>query len=268
MIKPARLLLPATTLLAMLSANAYGQSDYYFGKIGKFPIVVELQRDGNALSGWYFYRAQGKEIRLDGSIASDGTFHLNELADGKKTALFEGTVANGLWHGNWHKLTGSNPALPFAFEQAHDDANALDGSYTCSGKRHDSIAGGQYQSDLRWNLKLAISAGRVRTFVAGQTTRMDDKSEQACSMGLADLHQQSSKVGVLLKAKADTPDEGNPECSVKVVGDADTLLVTFGDGSKADDDCRGVGNVMFCSARGGWANFVLDRHANTCKALM
>ncbi len=265
--KFARLLLPAAVLLAVLTHKAYARSDYYFGAIDKFPIVVELQRDGEKVSGWYFYRSQAREIQLTGSIGPEGSFRLYESTDGNKNAEFEGSIKDGVWQGNWHKTTVGAAPLPFVFKAADAPAGNLDGSYSCSGKRHDSIANGQYQSDLRWSLKLTIAKGRVRAFNTNQTTRMDDHSEQACSIDLGDLGQQAAKVGALLKAKNDSEEQDGRECTVRIVGDADTAVIQFGASGKDGDDCRGVGTTMFCSARGGWADLVLDRKANTCKTL-
>lgn len=263
---PPRLLL-ATVLLAALPPCARAESHYYFGAIDKFPVVVELEQDGNRLHGWYVYRSQAKQIQLDGTLATDGAFRLNELADGKETALFEGRAQQGLWQGQWHKLSTGTAPLAFSFNEVRDSANGLNGEVACSGKRHDSIANGQYQSTLHWNLKLAFTAGRARRFSANQTTRMDDGSEQACSIDMGDLRQQHATAGALLQAKGDPGDGGSTECSVRVIGDADTIVVTFGDPGQDGNDCRGVGSTMFCSARGGWADYVVDRKANTCKAL-
>jgi hypothetical protein len=263
---PPRLLL-ATLLLAALPPCASAESHYYFGAIDKFPVVVALEQDGNKLHGWYFYRSQAKQIQLDGTLANDGAFRINELEDGKKAALFEGRALQGLWQGQWHKLSAGTAPLAFSLTEARDTAHILNGEVACSGKRHDAIANGQYQSTLHWNLKLAFAAGRARRFSASQTTRMDDGSEQACSIAMGDLRQHSSTAGALLQAKGDPADGGSAACSVRVIGDADTMVVTFGDPRQDGNDCRGVGSTMFCSARGGWADYVVDRRANTCKAL-
>ncbi len=262
-----RALLSTAALLAVFPSRAYALSDIYFGSIDTYPIVVELQRDGEALSGWYFYRAHAKLIQLSGSMGRDGSFRLDELSSGKKTAAFEGHSKDGQWQGNWHAANNAAAPLSFTFKPADAQANALDGSYACTGKRHDSTANGQYQSDLRWNLKLAVAAGRVRAFSAKQTTRMDTLVEQGCSINLGDVRQQPAAVGVLLKAQGDSDDDQAHDCTVRVIANADTAIVKFGSDGTGGDDCRGLGATMFCSARGGWADMVLDRKNNTCKAL-
>ncbi len=117
-----------------------------------------------------------------------------------------------------------------------------------------------------------MAAGGGLSLSTSKTTRMDDNSEQACSRDLRDLQQQPPAKGIFLKAKRDDDGDANDnadgrDCTVRIVGDADTAVIKFGASGKDGDDCHGASTTMFCSARGGWGDLVLDRKANTCKVL-
>ena len=73
-------------------------------------IQMRLRRDGEDLKGRYFYEKTREKsgllvpILLQGKIASDGTFKLDEFdGDGKQTGAFQGKIS--------YKPGGSEPAL-------------------------------------------------------------------------------------------------------------------------------------------------------------
>ena len=57
------------------------------------------------------------------------------------------------------------------------------------------------------------------------------------------------------------------ECTIRIVGNAETLWVKFGEAGAENNDCHGVGSTMFCSARGGWGDLVMDVQNMKCKAV-
>ena len=77
---------------------------------------MTIERDGDALSGWYFYSEVGKELKLTGSIDASGAFTLEESLDAKKTGEFRGQLAGTRWSGQWRRPEGGAP-LPFTAAQ-------------------------------------------------------------------------------------------------------------------------------------------------------
>ena len=63
------------------------------GTVGAYKVQMRLRRDGDALSGTYFYEhARGGRLRLEGTIDGEGRFTLREFdAAGAQTGLFKGT---------------------------------------------------------------------------------------------------------------------------------------------------------------------------------
>lgn len=65
------------------------------GEAGKIRIQMRLRREGDKLSGAYFYESIGKDLALRGTIDAAGNFTLQEFdAAGAQTGLLKGT-----WHG-------------------------------------------------------------------------------------------------------------------------------------------------------------------------
>lgn len=231
------------------------------GSIGTYAVNADLTREGAKLDGWYFYRSQAREIRLAGSIDAQGAFRLEEhdAASGKTTAQFEGKMQNGRWRGTWRKLAGGAP-LPLLLEENHQPAAALSGDFSCEARERDT----KYGFTTRWQMQLKVRAGKVQSFHAGQTAH-DDRSgdEHACDIGLADLAQQSAAAGILLRARDQEGGDGH-DCTVRIVADAASVRVLFGDPVNPQDDCHQSGTTMYCSPRAGWSDLVIDRASRRC----
>jgi hypothetical protein len=61
------------------------------GASGKLAIQVRLRREGDTLTGSYFYESVGKDLSLRGAIDAAGNFRLQEFdASGAQTGLFKG----------------------------------------------------------------------------------------------------------------------------------------------------------------------------------
>jgi len=73
------------------AANS-GEKFYFRGTIaGKLKIEMTLVRDGERLTGGYFYPKVGKNIELKGTIDKDGNVSISETDDsGKQTGVFKG----------------------------------------------------------------------------------------------------------------------------------------------------------------------------------
>jgi len=245
------------------SGPAAAETAYLFGKIGDFPVAALLDREEGMVSGWYFYQSRAKLIRLEGKIDRGGTFRMDEVTDGKKTGIFEGTVREGRWAGMWRKAPGA-PPLAFSLEENRDKLTGLKGEYRCEVSERVARYGYTY----RWNLRLGLADGKVKRIESAQGSHGDNKDEQTCSIDLTDLIQTAtSEAGILLSHKDNSPGEEGGKCTVRIVGSGDLLWVRFGDSSEEGNDCRSAGPNMLCSPRAFWNDIILDRRTQKCKAL-
>lgn len=85
------------------------------GMINGIGFEMNLVRDGDKLSGTYFYTKVGKPLKLSGKIEKDGKFTLGETDDtGKKTGEWSGTwkedenAAGIMLEGIWKKPSQSD----------------------------------------------------------------------------------------------------------------------------------------------------------------
>jgi hypothetical protein len=257
---PAVLVLVAALLFpATLSAHPL----YLFGQIGKSNVMATLTRDGDALSGWYTYLDIGKELRLAGRIDATGDFQLDETVDAKKTGRLQGKIDGGHWTGEWRKPDGGSP-LPFTLSESRDTLGAVSDEFRCSSKRRDKD-GWTYDHSL----KLDLAKGAVKALDAGLSESSKQDGQQGCFYSLGDFAKVPTDVGVLLKAKdEDDPlTEDSQRCTIRIVGDADTLFVQFGDLTEKNNDCRFSGTTAFCSPRSWMADIIVNRRTKGCKSV-
>ena len=82
-------------LCFVFQINAQTETKTFSGSIDGNRVQMTLQRNGNVLSGTYFYVKVGKDLKLSGSIDAEGKFTLTETSPtGAKTGTFSG---------NWSK---------------------------------------------------------------------------------------------------------------------------------------------------------------------
>lgn len=90
-----------------------GERFSFRGWIANLSIEMDLLRDGERLTGTYFYPRIGKDIALNGTVASGGNVELRETDDtGKDTGVFKGHwKSNDLSlteiEGKWSRPDGS-----------------------------------------------------------------------------------------------------------------------------------------------------------------
>jgi hypothetical protein len=99
------------------------ETKFFRGSIGNaLDLQMKLQREGDALTGSYFYQKVGQKIDLRGTIDKDGNVTLDEFdASGKQTGTFKGqwkTGSDGAVEisGNWAK-PNSDKKTPFSLQQ-------------------------------------------------------------------------------------------------------------------------------------------------------
>jgi len=91
-------------LLALFGhADAQSVTKVFRGTIAEKPVQMTLTRNGENLNGTYFYQRIGKDLRLAGSIESDGAFALAEY-DVKN-------VITGEMKGFWRKADDGSAYL-------------------------------------------------------------------------------------------------------------------------------------------------------------
>jgi hypothetical protein len=248
-------------ILLLIPQISVADTTYLFGKIGTFPVGAFIERNGNSLSGWYFYKSQARLIRLEGDIDSKGAFRIRELTNYKETGIFGGSAGKGRWTGTWRKNADSKP-LPFYFEENRSQVRSITGQYECAASERDAKFGYTY----RWELKLSMAGGAVTKLASTQGSHGDRGEEQYCSIDLKDLQPIPSESGMLLQFRDDDSGGDGTKCRVRILGDADTLWVRFGDSSDPNE-CRYAGSTMLCSPRAFWNDIILDRKTKKCRAL-
>lgn len=109
----------ANVQLGGMSGGQVPNGKIFRGSIGDSRLQMTLNRDGDKLSGTYFYQKVGSDISLKGSISAQGDFTLQEFdSGGKQTGEFKGkwTEPAGLpsasLEGTWAK-PNSKQTQPF-----------------------------------------------------------------------------------------------------------------------------------------------------------
>lgn len=104
-------------------AIANGETKYFKGSIGStLGLQMKLLREGDKLTGSYFYQKVGTRIELRGTVDAGGSVALEEFdPSGKSTGSFKGTWKtgeNGLIEieGNWAKPNGDKKT-PFSLTE-------------------------------------------------------------------------------------------------------------------------------------------------------
>ncbi|HEY0005749.1 MAG TPA: DUF3298 domain-containing protein [Pyrinomonadaceae bacterium] len=99
---------------------------------GENKIEMKLVRDGERLSGTYFYSKVGSNLEVRGTIDKQGNLMLKEFdASGTQTGLFKGkwtdseTEGGVFIEGNWSKPDGSKEATFYVTEQHVEFSNGL-----------------------------------------------------------------------------------------------------------------------------------------------
>jgi hypothetical protein len=259
--------LAASVAVACLFASPLcAQTYFYSGAIGKAPVFASLSRSGDNLIGWYLYTKYGKQIELQGKIDTSGTFHLDESSfdTTKKSGSFAGFVKQMLWSGTWQSAAGGAP-LAFVLKENHDTLANLNGDFRCSEKHVDRKHGYVYNRSTH----VSVSKGIVTRADLAQESKGPEGDSQGCYIGLKDFRQVPSETGILLRAKSDNPNDktdGTQHCTVRIIGSADFLYVSPGDLSQNGNDCKGAGeDIMFCSPRASWGDYMIERKSAVCK---
>jgi len=248
---------------AALGASAAAQPIQLWGTIGTLPVFLDLSRNGDTLSGWYFYLRVGKQLRLEGKLDQRGFFELEAYTAGSntRTGSFSGRVRGDRWIGTWRSAArGKSREVDLA--ETHGTLSGVSGHFRCTAKRRDREFGYSYTH----RLDLSLSKGRVKRLALSRSVKSDDGDDQSCRIGLADLKQQRTGTGILLRARSDTSN-GIQHCTIRILPAGDFLVIKTGDASQAGDDCRGAADTMFCTPRSFWTDLIVDRKTLACRGV-
>lgn len=102
MVDPREKFLLLLSLLYVSLNNAYAQNLYFFGKIGSFPILMELHIGKNKVSGYYFYLKYKNIIPLIGSIKN------HKLNLTSQNENFIGELDERKFQGMWRQSNKKN----------------------------------------------------------------------------------------------------------------------------------------------------------------
>jgi hypothetical protein len=103
----------------------------YEGNINDtYRIKMTLTKNGNKLTGSYYYTSQNKPLKLSGTIDEYGSIYLNEYNNnGSITGVFDGYLNNFSISGNWRKPDGSNEMPFYVQEIIPNQTNSVNGNY-------------------------------------------------------------------------------------------------------------------------------------------
>jgi hypothetical protein len=253
-------IVPLLAAALLFAVAAPAQPILLSGTIGKAPVFLDLDRTGDTVSGWYFYLKAGKQIRLDGKLAPNGLFDIQEYtaSTNSRTGSFKGRIKNGRWTGTWSDAARKKSAA-VAFDEVRGMPKEADGHVACTVRTHDS-----YGTRSKQSIDLRLKDGRVKALTLVQSEKMDGGGAQNCRLALSDLKQVPDKAGITLRAREDHPD-GQHHCTVHLFAVGDYLVAQLGDTTQANDDCRGAGDTMFCSPNGFWLGLAVNRKTQVCK---
>jgi hypothetical protein len=113
--------------------NARSYTQTFRGLVGKNTVEMKLQRDGENLSGTYFYEGIGQNLTLKGGVDARGTLSLQEFdASGKQTGKFACKLTNesdrepaARIEGDWSRPDGKQVTPVDLTEQHIEFTNSL-----------------------------------------------------------------------------------------------------------------------------------------------
>jgi hypothetical protein len=250
-------------LAAAWCMSAAAQPIHLAGKIGKSPVFADLMRNGDTISGWYFYLKAGKEIRLEGRLNPGGFFQIEEYTASTNTrsGSFTGRRKNGHWVGTWRNAAGNAPHA-VALDEVRDKLTGISGRFRCKARQRDR----EYGFTTIHSADLTLAKGRVKALSLKRSVTAPDGDNQYCAIAAGELRQLRAEEGILLHAKAERSGLAQ-RCSIRIFRAGDYLVIRTGDASRAGDDCRGAGNTMFCSPRSFWSDLIVSRRTQACRSV-
>jgi hypothetical protein len=106
----------------------------------KYDIVLKISSDNGEITGNYFYKSSGIDIKLKGNLNREGKLSLSEFdSQGNQTGIFNGTMANNnKIEGNWSKPNGKKEMI-FLLLESNAQYESLKKQIT--DQKYESITG-------------------------------------------------------------------------------------------------------------------------------
>ncbi len=246
-------LMPVAIAMMIGLGGARAEPITLSGSIGAKPVFFEMSRNGDTVSGWYFYLKAGKQIRLDGKLDHRGFFDIQEYSasTNTRTGALAGRIKEGHWAGRWTPTTGQGPRA-LSLDPLKDSLKAADGHFHCTARRQDVGFG----TAMSHSLDLTLAKGRVTGLTLSRSVRSGDEAPQRCALAARDLKQISDRAGIAMRARR----EGG-HCTLTILGAGDYLVLHPG---QPGDDCRGTEGARFCTKDAFWTPLVLNRKTGRC----
>lgn len=96
------------------------------GRVDKYPIVMNIEIEGEKVKGTYFYKKNGPSAQLSLSGTNeDGNLDLNETdKNGTPTGHFKGKIENGIFKGFF--VDNKSNKMPFVVSEVAIDESSVD----------------------------------------------------------------------------------------------------------------------------------------------
>ena len=113
----------------------------------KYDIVLKISSNNGGITGNYFYKSSGTDIKVKGNLNGEGKLSLSEFdSQGNQTGIFNGTMANNnKIEGNWSKPNGEKE-MSFVLLESNSQYESLKKQIT--DQKYESITG---QYDFEYN---------------------------------------------------------------------------------------------------------------------
>jgi hypothetical protein len=249
--------LPATNTQPAGGPAVIGQARFFKGSIGNSSTLqMKLIRDGEQVTGSYYYHKAGGSIQLKGTVDKAGNLSLDEFDNSlKQTGSFKGSWTKdnetGLDNiaGNWSK-PGSDKKTAFSL---HEEPIALTGGAEVVAKQIK-------ETNKKLNYKIDISYPEIAAPLDDRFNKLNQASKELVSRTVAQFKRERAEAA----AEAQTSDPSTlSELTSDLSGDYVIAL--------ADDNLVSIyydiGGYAAGAAHGSSSSYVLNYDVKSGKLL-
>lgn len=182
---------------AISSTDAANFSRGFEGTINnQYAIEMNLQRNGDNLSGTYLYSKHKVDIPIKGTIDGQGNFVINEFDNkGNQTGIFKGKLVSGnAMDGTWSKPNGDK-SMPFSLKAAgnsNEVASTNSGSSSNTPTNSQPVPTAKSTNELNRDTILSLMRGRFSNEV-----KVSMSTSSYTMRNLTDLYSQMIKAKVI-----------------------------------------------------------------------
>lgn len=198
------------------STDSANFSKVFEGTINdQYQIQMNLQREGDTLTGSYFYTKHKVNISIKGSIDAQGNFTINEFDDGgNQTGVFKGRLISGSeMEGTWSKPNGDK-SMSFSLKATGSGGEiaSTPGTSTTTTTNASSSSGSASTSQSRTELNRETVLSLVRgKFNKEVTVGMNTSSNVYGKGNITDLYTRMIQAKIISCPKKE-PSAGGCGC--------------------------------------------------------